>query len=109
MIFIATLKNSKAKAKKINNLEVKAPNSRNNTVNIKKVNNLKFDELKTNVHIHGIKKETKKFYKKKSFYITILLGIWSLIMLIFHDENLYVNLLISLFSFCFSYIIDLIE
>ena len=109
MIFIATLKNSKAKAKKINNLEIKAPNSRNNTINIKKVDKIGLNESKTNFHIHEIKKEKKSFYKKTGFYISFLLFAICIILLLFFDENFHINLIVTILGFTLSYIIALIE
>lgn len=109
MIFIATLKNSKAKAKKINNLEIKAPNSRNNTINIKKVDKIRLNESKTNFHIHEIKKEKKSLLRKTSFYIAIVLLFSTFSFLLYLDQNFYVNLLLTILSLALSYIVALIE
>lgn len=109
MIFIATLKNSKAKAKKINNLEIKAPNSRNNTINIKKVDKIRLNESKTNFHIHEIKKEKKSFYKKTGFYISILLVISTLSFLFYFDQNFYINTFITILNLAIAYLLALIE
>ena len=109
MIFIATLNNSKAKAKKINNLEIKAPNSRNNTINIKKVDKIRLNESKTNFNIYEIKKKEKHFLRKKSFYISFFTITTTIIALIFLDNNFYVNILITILSLALSYIIALLE
>lgn len=109
MIFIATLKNSKAKAKKINNLEIKAPNSRNNTINIKKVDKIGLNESKTNFHIYEIKKKEKRILKNKSFYVSFLIVVTTIIALKFLDQAFYINILVTILSLGLSYIIALLE